>query len=76
MQLHEENITAPYLADARQVAEAVDLIESFGEGAEMEAAIRAGHMRHIGNYLHFCRWRQTERLIALMSLTQPIGTIQ
>jgi len=65
-----------YLADAQQVAEAAELIATFGESAPIEAAIRAGHMRDIGNHLHFCRWRQTERLIALMTSDAPIGTVQ
>lgn len=64
-----------YLADAEQVAEASDLIAAFGEHAVMEAAIRAGAMRDIGNHVRFCRWRQTERLIALMVSEEPVGTV-
>ena len=69
-------VASLYLADAQQVAEAAELIATFGEDAPVEAAIRAGHMRNIGNHLHFCRWRQTERLIALMTSNSPIGTVQ
>lgn len=68
-------MAAMYLADAQQVADAADLIATFGEQAPVEAAIRAGHMRDIGNYLHFCRWRQTERLVALMVSEEAVGTI-
>ena len=68
-------MAAMYLADAQQVADAADLIATFGEQAPVEAAIRAGHMRDIGNYLHFCRWRQTERLVALMGSEEAVGTI-
>ncbi len=64
-----------YLADAEQVAEATDLIATFGEHASVEAAIRAGHMRNIGNHLRFCRWRQTERLIAVMESDEAVGTV-
>ncbi len=68
-------MAAMYLADAQQVADAADLIATFGEQAPVEAAIRAGHMRDIGNYLHFCRWRQTERLVALMVSEEAVGTV-
>ncbi len=64
-----------YLADAEQVAEAAGLIAAFGDHAPVEAAIRAGHMRDIGNYLRFCRWRQTERLIEVLASEEAIGTI-
>jgi hypothetical protein len=68
-------MAAIYLADAQQVAEAADLIATFGEQAPVEAAIRAGHMRDIGNHVHFCRWRQTERLVALMTSAEVLGTV-
>jgi hypothetical protein len=68
-------MAAIYLADAQQVAEAADLIATFGEQASVEAAIRAGHMRDIGNHVHFCRWRQTERLVALMTSAEVLGTV-
>lgn len=68
-------MAAMYLADAHQVTEAADLIATFGEQAPVEAAIRAGHMRDIGNHVHFCRWRQTERLVALMSSAEVLGTV-
>ncbi|GAA0673463.1 hypothetical protein FHT00_001546 [Sphingomonas insulae] len=68
-------MAALYLADAQQVIEAADLIATFGDEAPVEAAIRAGRMRDIGNYVHFCRWRQTERLIAVMSSDEAVGTV-
>ena len=68
-------MAAMYLADPHQVTEAVDLIDAFGEHAAVEAAIRAGRSRVIGNHLHFCRWRQTERLIDLLSSREPLGTV-
>lgn len=64
-----------YLADAQQVAEAAELIAAYGEHAGVEAAIRAGRMRAIGNHLHFCRWRQTERLIGIMVSDEAVGTV-
>jgi hypothetical protein len=64
-----------HLDDAEQVAEAADLITVFGTHAAVEAAIRAGHMRDIGNVVHFCRWRQTGRLIALLARDEAVGTV-
>ncbi len=65
----------PYLADAREVADAADLIATFGETAGEEAAARADRSRDIGNHIHFCRWRQIERLIVLLSADHAIGTV-
>ena len=65
----------PYLADCTEVTHATDLITVFGADAGQEAATRANRSRDLGNYLHFCRWRQIERLIALLSFDRAIGTI-
>lgn len=65
----------PYLADTGAVTDATDLIASFGEFAGDEAAARADRSRDIGNHIHFCRWRQIERLIALMSVGHAVGTV-
>lgn len=64
-----------YLADARQVSEAIDLIALFGDSAALEAASRAGKSRDLGNHIHFCRWRQTERLIDVLRSSGAIGTV-
>ena len=69
-------LPAPYIADARAAADAADLIAAFGTAAATEAAARADRSRDLGNHIHFCRWRQTERLIALMTSDAPIGTVQ
>ena len=63
-----------YLADPQQIDEAVELMARFGAHAALEAAIRAGASRDKGNHIHFCRWRQTERLIDLMASRQVTGT--
>jgi len=68
-------MAAMYLADAQQIVEAAEMIATFGEQAPVEAAIRAGRMRDIGNTVHFCRWRQTERLIAVLASDAAIGTV-
>jgi hypothetical protein len=65
----------PYLADRAQVADATMLISMFGDDAGLEAAARADESRDIGNYLHFCRWRQIERLILLLSVESAVGTV-
>ncbi len=52
-----------HLSDASAVAHAADLIERFGALACSEAAARANDSRDRGNVVHFCRWRQIERLI-------------
>ena len=65
----------PYLADRAELAHATDLITMFGEKAALEAATRADRSRDLGNYLHFCRWRQIERLIVLLSAGRAIGTV-
>lgn len=65
----------PYLADTREVADAAELIRSFGEDAGSEAAARADRSRDLGNHVHFCRWRQIERLVVLMSIPRAVGTV-
>lgn len=65
----------PYIADARSVSDAVELIASFGAQAGDEAAVRADRSRDIGNHVHFCHWRQIERLILVMSAPCALGTV-
>ena len=65
----------PYIADVRAITDATDLIAAFGNGAGNEAAIRADRSRDIGNHVHFCRWRQIERLIVVMTAPCAIGTV-
>ena len=65
----------PYLADPAQVADAADLMATFGDDAGFEAAARADRSRDLGNTIHFCRWRQIERLIVLMSVGRAVGTV-
>lgn len=64
-----------HLPDAGHVADAADLIATFGDSAALEAASRASRSRDIGNHLHFCRWRQVERLIDLLASPAAVGTI-
>ena len=64
-----------YLADAGHVADAADLIATFGDAAARQASIRAGRSRDVGNHIHFCRWRQVERLIELLASGEVAGTV-
>jgi hypothetical protein len=55
-----------HLAGREALADASDLIARFGEHALSEAAIRAHRSRAVGNVVHFCRWREVERMIAML----------
>lgn len=65
----------PYLEGRAAVAEAEALIADHGDDAGYEAAARADQCRGVGNALGFCRWRQIERLIVLMSTGRIFGTV-
>lgn len=65
----------PYLADTRPHLDAAELLAMFGAEAATEAAARAVRSRTLGNHLHFCRWRQVERLIAVLDNGHAAGTI-
>ncbi len=65
----------PYLTDRASVDDAADLMSRYGDDAAYEAVARADRSRDKGNYIHFCRWRQIERLILLLSIELPMGTI-
>ena len=65
----------PYLRDRAEVKDAHELILMFGDDAGFQAAARADKSRELGNQVHFCRWRQIERLIVLMSVGRAVGTV-
>ncbi|EQB32451.1 hypothetical protein [Sphingobium ummariense] len=65
----------PYLSDRASYEDAADLMMRFGDNAGYEAAARADRSRDLGNHIHFCRWRQIERLIVLLSYDQALGTV-
>ena len=68
-------MTTPYLSHRDSFIEATALIDKFGEHAGFEAAARADKYRDLGNHINFCRWRQIERLIILMSIQAAVGTV-
>ena len=64
-----------FLADRGMFEGAAELIARFGIEAGHEAAARADRSRDLGNVVNFCRWRQIERLIVLLSAKEPFGTV-
>ena len=67
--------TAPYLAHTRPHLDAAELTALFGDAAAQEASARAERSRALGNHLHFCRWRQVERLLATLDTAHATGTV-
>ncbi len=65
----------PVFIDSTNFSDAEQLITSFGEEAGLEAANRADKSRAVGNHIHYCKWRQVERLCVLLSIDQSIGTV-
>ena len=66
---------SPFIAGRLALAEASDLMDRFGEDARVEAAARAARSRDVGNVLHFCHWRQIERVIEALSSDEVLGTV-
>jgi hypothetical protein len=66
---------SPYIAGRLALAEASELIDRFGDEAALEAAARAERSRDAGNVLHFCHWRQIERMIETLSSDEVRGTV-
>lgn len=64
-----------YIADRATVDSASELIDLYGIDAGTEAAARADRYRDLGNAINFCRWRQIERVIMVLTAGQAIGTI-
>ncbi len=65
----------PVFIDSTNFSDAEQLITNFGEEAGLEAANRADKSRAVGNHIHYCKWRQVERLCVLLSIDQSIGTV-
>ncbi|WP_432430980.1 hypothetical protein [Sphingomonas olei] len=57
------------------MSDAAALIHRFGTYAADEAARRADRSRTVGNVIHFCRWRQVERLVRVLATDQRLGTL-
>jgi hypothetical protein len=65
----------PYVADRTTLDQATTMIADFGEDAGKLAAAHANSSRTNGNVSQFCRWRQIERLIAVLSADRAVATI-
>lgn len=65
----------PVFIDSTHYSDAELLISNYGDEAGLEAANRADRSRSLGNHLHYCKWRQVERLCILLSIEQSIGTV-
>lgn len=65
----------PVFIDSTHYTDAETLIAAYGDEAGLEAANRADKSRALGNHIHYCKWRQVERLCILLSIDQTLGTI-
>jgi hypothetical protein len=65
----------PFVADRDTLDLATSLISDFGDDAGQHAASRADASRSIGNVWQFCRWRQIERLILVLSVKRAPSTV-
>ncbi len=65
----------PYLSGRKSYEDAAELMAAFGDNAGYEAAARADRSRDLGNHIHFCHWRQIERLIVLLTHDMALGTV-
>jgi hypothetical protein len=64
-----------HFAGRETLADASDLIARYGEYACGEAALRAHRSRTVGNFIHFCRWREVERMIDLLRDCEVTGAL-
>lgn len=64
-----------HLAGREALADASELIDRFGDYALSEAAVRADRSRAVGNFVHFCRWRDAERMIAMLRDEEVTGAV-
>ncbi|QLC27057.1 hypothetical protein HFP57_17785 [Parasphingopyxis algicola] len=64
-----------YIEDREAVFDAAELVAEYGSLASMEAAARASRSREKGNVVHFCRWRQIERLVEWMDSDELEATL-
>ncbi len=65
----------PFISGRVALAEASELLETFGDAAAREAAARADVSRNAGNVMRFCHWRQIERVIATLGSDEVRGTV-
>jgi hypothetical protein len=68
-------MTPLFISGRTALADASELIDSFGDAAEGHAAERAEISRDSGNVRMFCHWRQIERLIVALCADHASGTV-
>lgn len=68
-------VSTPFIPDRQALADASELIERYGDGAGLQAAVRAASSRDAGNVVRFCHWRQIERVIAALCRDDVQGTV-
>jgi hypothetical protein len=66
---------SPFIHGRLALADASDLIDRYGDEAELVATVRAERSRENGNVIRFCHWRQIERVIATLVSDEVQGTI-
>lgn len=64
-----------HVVDRAALDDASNLIATYGDFAALEAASRAESSRTVGNVIHYCRWRQIERLIGVLRVEDATGTV-
>ena len=64
-----------HISSAGEARDASELIERFGDFAADEAASRACRSRELGNVIHYCRWRQIQRLIEVLGANTLGATV-
>ena len=65
----------PFISGRAALNDASLLIETYGDDAMFEAAMRAEDSRDKGNVIRFCHWRQIERVIVTLSEREARGTV-
>ena len=68
-------MSLPYISSRAAYNEACQLLSAYGDMAGDHAIKRAEQARSVGNHVHFCHWRQIERLLVIMAIDRSIGTI-
>ena len=74
MRSHSFDPQTPLFLDRTAAIEAQHLLDTHGDAAMDAAAAYARESRNLGNHIAFCRWRQIERLLTVLSDDAPVGT--
>lgn len=72
---YQPDMDMPFISGRGALADAAQLIDTYGDDAGFEAAARAEDSRDKGNVIRFCHWRQIERVIVTLTAQEVHGTI-